>query len=79
MTRELILEDFTESRYASKQSLSQPGGGWTDTWTVSGYIDPRGGLNIGSHVLTNCVLIIHHTYLLREAIKVEKKKNKWNS
>ena len=48
----LILEDFTESRYASKQSLSPsdqtPRSWWREKFRVSGYIDPRGRLNIGS-------------------------------
>ena len=53
--RHLILEDFTESRYASKQSLPNVQGGeesWRSRLRISGYIDPRGGLNIG----TNCPL-----------------------
>ena len=49
----LILEDFTESRYASKQSLSpsgqKKGSWWRDQLRISGYIDPRGRLNIGSY------------------------------
>ena len=48
----LILEDFTESRYASKQSLSPLGQAkrswWREKLRISGYIDPRGRLNIGS-------------------------------
>ena len=49
----LILEDFTESRYASKQSLNPSGqekpSWWRDKFRISGYIDPRGRLNIGSY------------------------------
>ena len=47
---ELILEDFTESRYASKLSLVDPEQrdiGFRAKLRVSGYIDPRGNLYIG--------------------------------
>ena len=47
---ELILEDFTESRYASKLSLLDPEQrdiGFRAKLRVSGYIDPRGNLYIG--------------------------------
>ena len=48
--QELILEDFTESRYASKLSLVDPEQrdiGLRAKLRVSGYIDPRGNLYIG--------------------------------
>lgn len=48
--QELILEDFTESRYASKLSLLDPEQrdiGFRAKLRVSGYIDPRGNLYIG--------------------------------
>ena len=48
--QELILEDFTESRYASKLSLVDPEQrdiGFRAKLRVSGYIDPRGNLYIG--------------------------------
>ena len=48
--QELILEDFTESRYASKLSLVDPeqmGSSDRTKLRVSGYIDPRGNLYIG--------------------------------
>ena len=48
--QELILEDFTESRYASKLSLLDPEQrdiGFRAKVRVSGYIDPRGNLYIG--------------------------------
>ena len=49
--RELILEDFTESRYASKKSLAddveEADNNWKKKLKFSGYIDPRGSLNIG--------------------------------
>ena len=48
--RELILEDFTESRYASKKSLvdgEKADTSWKNKFKFSGYIDPRGRLNIG--------------------------------
>ena len=47
--RELILDDFTESRYASKTSLAQnedKENKWKN-YNCSGYIDPRGKVNIG--------------------------------
>lgn len=45
--RELVLEDFTESRYASRLSLTDPDQD-LGKWRCSGYIDPRGNLNIGT-------------------------------
>ena len=49
--QDLILEDFTESRYASKLSLADPeqrGSSVLRTkLRISGYIDPRGNLYIG--------------------------------
>ena len=50
VVRELILEDFTESRYASKKSLvdlESQNKSWRKQYKFSGYIDPRGRLNIG--------------------------------
>ena len=51
VVRELILEDFTESRYASKKSLLEQNNGsyknLKERFKFSGYIDPRGKLNIG--------------------------------
>lgn len=50
IVRELILDDFTESRYASKKSLvdlEASNKSWRQKFRFSGYIDPRGKLNIG--------------------------------
>ena len=50
IVRELILDDFTESRYASKKSLADlesANKSWRTKLRFSGYIDPRGKLNIG--------------------------------
>lgn len=52
-SQELILEDFTESRYASKPSLVDPEQmdkkdcSFRTKLRVSGYIDPRGHFYIG--------------------------------
>ena len=50
--KELILEDFTESRYASKLSLVDPEIK-DNLWRVSGCIDPRGNLYIGINTYFN--------------------------
>ena len=55
--RELVLEDFTESRYASRLSLTDPDQD-PGKWRCSGYIDPRGNLNIGTHFIEAGILCI---------------------
>ena len=57
--RELILDDFTESRYASKTSLApteHKENNW-ERFKPSGYIDPRGKVNIGLLKFFLCFII----------------------